>query len=128
MSDLPEHLKENLNVERDIKMPKERKIFFKSESERDLWIKLNAEVVKYVHESKGIMHADLGDINKEHTPMWISKNQLDYDEHESEKLRFSFEDLLTLSMNDLAKISKKQAIEFIKKNISSFDEEIEDIL
>lgn len=109
-------------------MPKERKIFFKSESERDLWIKLNAEVIKYVHESKGIKHADLGDVNTAHTPMWISKNQLDYDEYEANKPRFSFEELLTLNMKDLAKISRKQAIEFIKKNISSIDEEIEEIL
>ncbi len=110
-------------------MPKERKNFFKSKSERKLWIKLNAEVVKYVFEKKGIEYSDLGSINKKYSPMWISKNQLDYDEHEADKPRFSFEELLTLSMEELAKISRQHAIEFVNKSISSnFDEEINENL
>ncbi len=62
-------------------MPKERKIFFKSEADRNLWIKLNAEVIHHfsVTRNKKIDEG-LGDVNKPFSPMWVSKNQLDYDE------------------------------------------------
>jgi len=88
---------------------KEKKIFFKSESERNLWVKLNAEVIRYFHETvNNKEREDLGDINTPFSYMWISNNQLTYDEYECDTPRFSFEELLTLDFNDLIKITRKR--------------------
>jgi hypothetical protein len=87
----------------------ERKKFFKSESERNLWIKLNAERIKYANEVKNHMIGEgLGSIDIKYSPMWISRNQLDYDEHEADAPRFSFEELLTLSPPDLHRLSEQR--------------------
>jgi hypothetical protein len=78
------------------------KNFFKSEAERNLWVKLNAEVIQYVNEILNHnFDKDLGDINKRFSPMWISNNQLIYDEHECDAPRFSFEELLMLTLQEL---------------------------
>jgi hypothetical protein len=85
------------------------KNFFKSESERNLWIKLNAERIKYLNEvNNHMINEDLGSIDKEYSPIWLSKNQLEYDENEKDYLRYSFEELLTLTPQELYKLSKEK--------------------
>jgi hypothetical protein len=101
-------------------MLKEKKIFFKSESERNLWVKLNAEVIRYYFHDKE--REDLGDINTPFSYMWISNNQLTYDEHECDAPRFSFEELLTLDFSDLIKISRKQNQDFPMKTFPEYFE------
>ena len=96
------------------------KNFFKSENERKLWIKLNAERIKYLNEvNNHTINEDLGDIDKEHSPMWISKNQLQYDENEKDNLRFSFEELLTLSPQELYKLAKRKYQDSLEKLIEN---------
>lgn len=100
---------------------KVRKNFFKSESERNLWVKLNAEAIRHFHET--INHKEreeLGDIDTPYSYMWISNNQLIFDEYERDAPRFSFEELLTLSMDDLVKITRRQHMEFIRKTFKSY--------
>ncbi len=104
-------------------MLKKRKIFFKSESERNLWVKLNAEVIRYFHETvNNKEREDLGDINTPYSYTWISNNQLTYDEHECDAPRFSFEELLTLNFSDLIKITRKQHREFTVKTFPEYFE------
>lgn len=75
--------------------------FFDKESDRSLWIKLNAERIVYMGIITGDENAELGDINTPHTPMWISKNQLEHDEKYEDKLRFSLEEFLTMSDKEM---------------------------
>ena len=90
-------------------MPNERKNFFKSDSERNLWIKLNAERIKYNNEVKNrIINEGLGSVDIKYSPMWISKNQLDYDEHECDAPRFSFEEFLTLTPQELHRLGEQR--------------------
>jgi hypothetical protein len=94
------------------------KKFFKSENERNLWIRLNAERIKYSNEvNNRIINEDIGNVDKEYSPMWISKNQLEFDENEKDALRFSFEELLTLSPQELYKLSKEKNQDKLKEFI-----------
>lgn len=64
--------------------------FFKSESDRNLWIKLNGEFINEFQMKVNRQQSDiLGCIQ-------VSKNQLEYDE-ENGKLRMTFEQLLSFS-------------------------------
>ena len=70
--------------------------FFKNEIERNLWIRLNAErikisndIIKFAVDDKSMFNddavlqmsfSDIGSVDEIHSPMWISNNQLDYDE------------------------------------------------
>ena len=51
--------------------------------------------------------------------MWVSNNQLTYDECNKDAPRFSLAELLTLSFGDLIKITRKQHKEFIEKRFST---------
>lgn len=75
--------------------------FFDSEKDRNLWIKLNAERIQYMDFVVTNEKKDLGDINIPYSPMWISKNQLEYDEKNSNKLRFTLEEFLLMSDKEL---------------------------
>ena len=75
--------------------------FFKKESDRSLWIKLNAERILYMSIITGGENTELGDINTPYTPMWISKNQLEHDEKYEDKLRFTLEEFLTMDDKEL---------------------------
>jgi hypothetical protein len=55
-----------------------------------------------------MINEDLGSIDKEYSPIWLSKNQLEYDENEKDYLRYSFEELLTLTPQELYKLSKEK--------------------
>ena len=79
--------------------------FFKTDAERDLWIKLNAERISYYNRTVLKENVqDLGSVDKLHSCMYISNNQLDYDETESNKPRFSLEELLSLSDEEILEL------------------------
>lgn len=88
--------------------------FFKTDSERQLWIKLNAEHIQYGEKVVNNMDKEIGDINKVFSPMWVSKNQLEYDEANHDAPRFSFEELLTKSPDELVKLTRNRNAEKIK--------------
>jgi len=92
--------------------------FFKSDSERDLWIKLNAERIIFSdimlgRTSRGIDVA-----------MKISENQLKYDEEKSKEPRLSLAELL-LSDEEVYYLSKnrteRKTDEFLKSFKSKID-------
>ena len=101
---------------------KTKKKFFKSESERNLWIRLNAEHIrdsqKKTNNSK---EDDLGSVDEQYSHMWVSNNQLTYDESERDAPRFSFEELLLLSHEELLKITRKRHMEFIQEIFSDIN-------
>lgn len=94
--------------------------FFSSESERNLWIKLNAERIQYSQMALNGMNMPLGDINEPYSPMAVSNNQLMYDEAYSDSLRYSFEELLTLSQGELLCISEDRTKKKIETIFDSF--------
>jgi len=87
--------------------PSSRKGFFRSESERNLWIRLNAERLQYGDKIRKRKESAMGSVDEPHTYMWISRNQLDYDEHERRAPRFSLEELL-LSPAELFRLEKQR--------------------
>jgi hypothetical protein len=106
----------------------EKNNFFKNENERNIWIKLNAERINYKSKITGNEEIKMGSINEEYTCMWISRNQCEYDEHECDDLRFSFEELLLLSSEELYYLNKKREEEKVRKiaeQISSEENNIE---
>ena len=95
---------------------------FKSEADRNLWIKLNAE--HQIDWEKNITYFDKE--SGEHKPthqalnprsmedaIEIAKNQLAYDEKEG-KLRYTLEEYLTLNRESLEAIRLKQYQETFK--------------
>lgn len=84
-----------------------RKSFFRRESERNLWIRLNAERLQYGDKIRKRKESAMGSVDEPHTYMWISRNQLDYDEHERRAPRFSLEELL-LSPAELFRLEKQR--------------------
>lgn len=101
----------------------ENRNFFKNENERNIWIKLNAEHIHFKIKMAGHKEIKMGSINEEHTCMWISRNQCEYDEHECEALRFSFEELLLLSPTELYHLDKKREKEKVRKMLEEFSSE-----
>jgi len=81
-----------------------KKNFFKNEKERDIWIKINAEVIRYRMKNLGHEDVPMGSVDEEQTCLWMSKNQLDYDEHNRDAPRFSLEQLIMLSLPELHRI------------------------
>jgi len=79
--------------------------FFNTDADRDLWIKLNAERISYFNRTVLKESAqDLGSVDKLHSFMYISNNQLDYDENKKNKPRFSLEELLSLTDEEILKL------------------------
>lgn len=98
--------------------------FFKTESERELWINLNAE--RQIDCERGLTYFDSE--TKTYKPtlqalsprtmdesLVISRNQLEYDEKNRNKPRFSLEELLTLNIDRLNEIRKSNHQEWCKK-------------
>jgi len=96
---------------------------FKTDSERELWIKLNAE--RQIEWEKGLTYFDKETQTYKPTQqalnprtmeqaLIVSRNQLECDE-KFNKLRYSLEDLLLLHINDLNEIDRKRHSELIKK-------------
>lgn len=92
-----------------------RKNFFKSESDRNLWIKLNAERIQYSQKFLNRVDLPLGEIGERFSCMQVSVNQLEYDEHERQAPRFSLEELLLLSEPELFKLADERNRERIQK-------------
>ena len=93
---------------------KVKKNFFKDESQRNLWIRLNAEHIQYASKKTNGINKPLGKIGESYSFMQISANQLDYDEHMCDAPRFSFEELV-LPHDELLKHEKKRNGEMVKK-------------
>lgn len=98
--------------------------FFKTESERELWIKLNAE--RQIEWERGLTYFDKKTQTYKPTlqalyprtmdeALEISRNQLEYDEQNKDKPRYSLEEMLTLDIKGLNEIGRKQHQEWIKK-------------
>ncbi|MBE0676690.1 MAG: hypothetical protein IH591_18690, partial [Bacteroidales bacterium] len=81
--------------------------FFRNKRERELWIRLNAERIQYRNKMLNSEEQPFGSISEPQSCMWISKNQLDYDEHLLEAPRFSFEELL-LTREELFRLEIKR--------------------
>ena len=97
------------------------KDFFKSKNERNLWIKLNAERIKYSNQvTNPTLNENLGSIDEINTPMYVSNNQLEFDENERNAPRFSFEELLLLSPHDLFKLANKRVRNNVNKLYCNF--------
>jgi hypothetical protein len=54
------------------------------------------------------LNKPMGDIDIRHSCMWVSNNQLTYDELECDKPRFSLEEFLTLSIPELYELAEKR--------------------
>jgi len=68
--------------------------FFKTDEERNLWIKLNAERIAYKSKVRHGIDKPLGKIEETYSPMSQSNNQLIYDETTQSELRFTLDELL----------------------------------
>ena len=81
--------------------------FFKSESDRNLWIRLNAQRIEFDQKRRN-HRIEFGDVNSPDSCMWISNNQLDYDENNRTEPRFSLEQLASLSMEELVRLDERR--------------------
>jgi hypothetical protein len=94
--------------------------FFKSDSERQLWIKLNAERIQYSQKVVNGIDEDLGTFDNPWSHMSISKNQLKFDEATKDVPRFSLEELLTQSQQDLLRLSRSRNAATVYELFESF--------
>ena len=92
-----------------------KKNFFKSESERLLWVRLSAERIQYSHKRLNNQDVPMGEIGQPYTCMQIALNQLEYDEANCDAPRFSFEELLTLDEKQLFNLASNRNAMKIKK-------------
>jgi hypothetical protein len=116
---MPKSIKELPKEIRDeMYKDKVKKNFFKDESQRNLWIRLNAEHIHYVAKKLNKVdfnqNLEIGKLGEPFSCMQISANQLDYDEHMCNAPRFSFEELV-LSQDELFKLANKRHREEINK-------------
>ena len=100
---------------------KVKKNFFKDESQRNLWIRLNAEHIQYNNKKVSGIDKPLGKIGQPHSFQQISANQLDYDEHMCDAPRFSFEELV-LPHDELFKLEKKRNDEKVNEMFREIDD------
>jgi hypothetical protein len=100
-----------------------KKVFFKSDIERNLWVHINAELVQYTQKVVNGVEKELGNINIQYSPIWVSNNQLIYDEHECDAPRFSLEELLISSIPELFKISCQREEEETRKMFEECERE-----
>jgi hypothetical protein len=120
-----EQIKKNLETISRLFAKKEYKKFFKDENERNLWVKLNAEHIRYGNKMVNYKNEqDLGDVNKLYSPMWVSNNQLTYDEYMCDAPRISFEEFLTLSDAQLLYLVQERNRQKIKEMFEEIDEEL----
>ena len=103
---------------------KERKTFFKDEEERNLWVRLNAERIRHFQKTVNNQdQPDLGSIEIPYSHLWVSNNQLTYDEYMNTKPRFTLEELAAMNHDDLLVLGEERSRETIKK---IFDEVFDD--
>ncbi len=98
--------------------------FFNTESDRQLWIKLNAE--RQIEWEKGLTYFDKETNTYKPTfqalqprtmeeALDCSKRQLEYDEKKCSKPRFTLEELLLLNRDGFLQIEKKNHQKWIEK-------------
>jgi hypothetical protein len=92
-----------------------RKNFFKSKSDRNLWIRLNAERIQYSQKILNDIDMPLGEIGDRFSCTQVSINQLEYDEYERQAPRFSLEELFLLSQPELFRLADERNREKIQK-------------
>ncbi len=99
------------------------KKMFNNDADRELWIKLNAErqiewekTLTYFNERTGKHEPTLQARNPRsmEEALRVSKNQLEYDE-EKGVLRYSLEDLLSLTIDELNTKDAKRHQEWVEK-------------
>lgn len=90
---------------------------FKSETDRNLWIKLNAERIQYNFKIRNAKEKDDFDIC-----LRISENQLKYDENENTAPRYSMEELLTLTPKELYQLQNKKEQNIIDRIYNEEDD------
>lgn len=83
--------------------------FFRNEDERNLWIKLNAERIQFILQKKNNIIEDFEKCKR------ISLNQLEYDEKNRTIIRYSLEDLLLYSPQELFNIELKKEDDIINR-------------
>ena len=100
------------------------KNFFRNKGERALWIRLNAERIQYSDKMRKWEEQPFGSVSEPHSYMWISKNQLDYEEYMRKAPRYSFEELL-MTREELFRLENEREKEERKKikEASSTDED-----
>lgn len=81
-----------------------------------IWVRINAEIIQYGNRILNGVEKEMGDLNTPHSPMWVSKNQLTYDEFECEVPRLSIEELLLNSIPEIFEILKNPDIKSLVKN------------
>jgi hypothetical protein len=85
---------------------------FRSDADRELWIKLNAE--RQIEWEKGLGTQQAQHPRSMEEALEISRNQCKADEN-SGKLRYSMEELLTLNRSELEETGRKQRKEILSK-------------
>jgi len=104
---------------------KVKKSFFKSETERNLWVKLNAEHILYANKMVNRrIGQDLGGVDIPYSALWVSNNQLTYDEYMRDAPRISFEEFLTLSESQLLSLTQKRNRQALKEMFGELDENL----
>jgi hypothetical protein len=92
--------------------------FFNSNSDRELWIKLNAErqilFDKNCYDKTGKPYVNAISPRTMEQALQISRRQLEYDEKNG-KLRYTLEELLLLDYEELKSISDKKHKEICDK-------------
>lgn len=120
INELPKEIRD------EIYKDKVKKNFFKNESQRNLWIRLNAEHIHYVAKKLNKIdfnqNLEIGKLGEPFSCMQISANQLDYDEHMCDAPRFSFEELVS-PHDELLRLEQKRNREQIERifNIDTND-------
>jgi len=102
--------------------------FFKDEKQRNLWLRLNAEHIRFTNyyvrkcnvedlggDVEEIEMEDLGDFDTVYSPYWVSKNQLEYDEKNRDAPRLSLEELSALSQEEILAITQRRNGELLKE-------------
>lgn len=84
-----------------------KKSFFKSEKDKLLWVRLNAERIQYSTKRINNVDVPVGKIGEPNSCMQVSMNQLIYDEAYRDKPRFSFEELV-MSHDELFNLDQKR--------------------
>ena len=88
---------------------------FNSEADRNLWLKLMAEFgVEFQKRVNHNENCEVGSIDKRYSVMWVANEKLKDDEVAG-KLRFTLEQLLTMSYEDYEAELRGRHKEWCKK-------------
>ena len=81
---------------------KKKKSFFQDTDQRSLWVRLNAERIRYFQKvANNNDKEDLGSVDERNSYLSISNNQLIYDEYMEDQPRLSLEELSAMNHDDL---------------------------